>query len=76
MDSKHVNEVFERICNSIASSRSLLQLETAEKLVELFRRQHAHPELSEKLDAIFISKAGTLHYYEWKKFRDYGMEAA
>lgn len=76
MDSKNIHEVFERISNCIASSKSILQLETAEKMVELFRRQQSHPELSEKLDVIFMTKAGTLHYFEWKQFRDFGQEAA
>jgi hypothetical protein len=51
-------------------------LEAAERLVELFKRQDTSPELNEKLELIFIRKAETLHYGEWKKFRDFGSDAA
>lgn len=75
MDRHNIHGVFDRVSNSIASSNSLLQLETAERLVELFRRQNSYPELSEKLDALFLQKAGALHYFEWKQFRDFGAAA-
>jgi hypothetical protein len=76
MDKQKIIEVFNRISNSILSSRNLLQLEAAERLVELFKRQDTSPELNEKLELIFIRKAETLHYGEWKKFRDFGSDAA
>ncbi|MFM2016694.1 MAG: hypothetical protein RL007_350 [Bacteroidota bacterium] len=76
MDKQKIIEVFNRISNSILSSRNLLQLEAAERLVELFKRQETSPELNEKLELIFIRKAETLHYTEWKKFRDFGSDAA
>lgn len=76
MDKQKIIEVFNRISNSILSSRNLLQLEAAERLVELFKRQDTSPELNEKLELIFIRKAETLHYKEWKKFRDFGSGAA
>lgn len=45
--------------------------------MELFRsQQHTYPELNEKLNAVFLSKAEALHYFEWKRFRDQGAEAA
>jgi hypothetical protein len=65
MDKQKIIEVFNRISNSILSSRNLLQLEAAERLVELFKRQETSPELNEKLELIFIRKAETLHYTEW-----------
>ena len=76
MNTNQVLDTFERISNSIVSSNSLLQLETAERLLELFRQQNSQPELSEKLNLIFTNKAETLHYFEWKRFRDCGLEAA
>ena len=76
MDKQKIIEVFNRISNSILSSRNLLQLEAAERLVELFKRQDTSPELNEKLELIFIRKAETLHYKEWKKLRDFGSDAA
>lgn len=76
MESNKVLGIFERISNSILSCNSLLQLETAERLVELFRNQIVHPELNERLKIIFINKAETLHYLEYKHFRDCGLEAA
>lgn len=76
MDNHQINGVFERVSNSILSSRSLLQLETSEKLMELFRQQNTYPELTEKLNLIFLNKAEALHYFEWKRFRDCDLEAA
>jgi hypothetical protein len=76
MKTSSIKTVYDRIYNSIMSSVSLLQLETAERMVELFRKQNTQPELSEKLDAVFVEKAKTLHYFDWKKFRDFGQEAA
>ncbi|HLG03489.1 MAG TPA: hypothetical protein VI731_07825 [Bacteroidia bacterium] len=73
---KQIRNAFECVSNSINSSRSLLQLETAERLIGLFRRQSTYPDLSEKLDEIFLSKAEALHYFEWKRFRDYGASEA
>ncbi len=76
MKPTQVNGIFERISSSILSSESLLQLETSERLLELFRQQHTSPELNEKLNSIFINKAEALHYFEWKRFRDGDLEAA
>ena len=70
MNTNQVLGTFERISNSILSSKTLLQLETAERLLELFRHQKIQPELNEKLNLIFVNKAETLHYFEWKRFRD------
>lgn len=75
MESRNINEIFERVSNSIASSKSLLQLETAERLMELFRRQHTFPELNEKLALLFCRKADSLHYFEWKRLKDLGAAA-
>ncbi|HEU4717175.1 MAG TPA: hypothetical protein VFU15_05060 [Bacteroidia bacterium] len=71
-----VNGIFARISRCIETSGSLLQMETSERMLQLFRKQNENPELSEKLEMIFRRKAETLHYYEWKLFRDFGMEAA
>ena len=76
MDNHQINGVFERVSNSILSSESLLQLETSERLMELFRKQYTYPELTEKLNSIFLNKAEALHYFEWKRFRDGNLEAA
>lgn len=76
MDNNQVLGIFERIRNTIISSNTLFQLETAERLLELFRQQNNQPELSEKLNFIFSEKAETLHYFEWQRFRDCGLEAA
>ncbi|MCX6311924.1 MAG: hypothetical protein NT084_09865 [Bacteroidetes bacterium] len=76
MESNKVLGIFERISSSILSSNSLLQLETAERLLNLFQQQNIQPELNEKLNIIFVNKAKTLHYFEWKSFRDCGLEAA
>ncbi|CAN5829826.1 hypothetical protein BH11BAC7_BH11BAC7_06120 [soil metagenome] len=76
MENHQVNGIFERVSNSILSSESLLQLETSEKLMELFRQQNTYPELTEKLNSIFMNKAVALHYFEWKRFRDGDLEAA
>jgi hypothetical protein len=73
---KHIREAFQYVSRSITSSNSLLQLETAERMVGLFRRQNIYPELSEKLDEMFVNKAEALHYFEWKRFRDFGAYAA
>jgi hypothetical protein len=77
MESNQVHHTFHWVNNNILSSSSLLQLATAERLMELFRsQQHTYPELNEKLNAVFLSKAEALHYFEWKRFRDQGAEAA
>ncbi|HTF06434.1 MAG TPA: hypothetical protein VK826_20520 [Bacteroidia bacterium] len=76
MDKQKVNQVYDIINRNIVSSHSLLQLEAAERLVDLFKRQNTSPELSEKLEMNFIRKAETLHYFEWKKFREFGSDAA
>ena len=77
MESNQVKYTFDWVNNTILSSSSLLQLATAERLMELFRsQQHTYPELNEKLNAVFLSKAEALHYFEWKRFRDQGAEAA
>lgn len=76
MDKQKINDVYDRVQKNILSSHSLLQLESAEKLVDLFKRQDTSPELSEKLEIVFLRKAETLHYFEWKKFREYGSDAA
>lgn len=68
--------VYERVSRSVRSSITLLQLETAERLVELFCRQSGRPELNEKLHTEFKQKATTLHYFDWKHFRDFGSNAA
>jgi hypothetical protein len=75
LEKRQIHEAFEFVSNNITSSTSLLQLETAERMVGLFRRQHTYPELSEKLDEMFVHKAEVLHYFEWKKFRDFGTAA-
>jgi hypothetical protein len=76
MENQQIHCIFERVSNSIQSSKSLLQLETSERLLELFRQQHSYPELNEKLSSIFFNKAEALHYFEWKRFRDGDLEAA
>lgn len=76
MEKQKINEVYDKVQKNILSSHSLLQLESAEKLVDLFKRQDTSPELSEKLEIVFLRKAETLHYFEWKKFREYGSDAA
>jgi len=76
MKSHQVDLAFDRINRSISSSRTLLQLETTERLVELFRRQSTFPELNEKLDAIFVAKAESVHYFEWKRYHGHEAEAA
>jgi hypothetical protein len=75
MESRNINLIFERISSSITSSNSLLQLETAERMVELFRRQNTYPELTEKLELVFLRKADALHYFEWKRSKDFGAAA-
>ena len=76
MEAVNVNQIFERVSNCILTSNSLLQLETSERLMELFKHQYIQPELNEKLNTIFVTKAEKLHYYEWKNFREFGSEAA
>ena len=76
MEKQKINDVYDKVQKNILSSHSLLQLESAEKLVDLFKRQDTSPELSEKLEIVFLRKAETLHYFEWKKFREYGSDAA
>jgi hypothetical protein len=76
METLNVNQIFERVSNCIHTSNSLLQLETTERLVELFKHQYIQPELNEKINTIFVDKAEKLHYYEWKSFREFGSEAA
>lgn len=76
MDNRQINGIFERVSNSILSSESLLQLETSERLMTLFQKQYIYPELTEKLNSIFLNKAEALHYFEWKRFRDRDLEAA
>jgi hypothetical protein len=73
MDNQQINGIFERVSNSILSSESLLQLE---RLMTLFQKQYIYPELTEKLNSIFLNKAEALHYFEWKRFRDRDLEAA
>ena len=75
MDKQKINEVYDTVNRNILSSHSLLQLETAERMVDLFKRQNTSPELSEKLEMIFLRKAEALHYFEWKKFREFGSAA-
>lgn len=76
MDKQRINEVFDTVNRIILSSHSLLQLESAERLVDLFKRQITSPELNEKLEIIFLRKAESLHYFDWKKFRECGQDAA
>lgn len=77
MDTLQISAIAERICNSIRSSQSLLQLETTERLLDLFcKQQVSFPELNEKLRAEFSRKAQTIHYYEWKRFKEFGSDAA
>jgi hypothetical protein len=76
MDKQKINEVYDTVNRNIVSSISLLQLEAAERMIDLFKRQNTSPELNEKLELIFLKKAETLHYFEWKKFRDFGSDAA
>lgn len=76
MNRYNINEVYECVNRNILSSHSLLQLESAEKLVDLFKRQNTSPELNEKIENIFIRKAEKLHYFEWKKIKDFGSDAA
>ncbi len=76
MDKQKINDVYDRVQKNILLSQSLLQLESVERLVGFFKRQNTSPELSEKLEMIFIRKAESLHYFEWKKFREFGSDAA
>lgn len=76
MDTEAMNAVFERLSKCIAHSKNLLQLEATERLLELFRKQSAHPELHEKLAFQFAEKANQMHYFEWKSFRKFGADAA
>ena len=76
METSQINGIFERVSNSIRSSESLLQLETSERFMKLFHKQYSYPELTEKLNSIFLNKAESLHYFEWKRFRDSDLEAA
>lgn len=76
MDKQKINDVYEIVNRNIFSSHSLLQLEAAEKLVDLFKRQNTSPELNEKLEMNFIRHAEKLHYFEWKRFRDTSSDAA
>lgn len=76
MDKHKIDQVYECVNRNIMSSHSLLQLESAEKLVDLFKRQNTSPELNEKIENIFIRKAEKMHYFEWKKIREYGSDAA
>ncbi|MCU0433775.1 MAG: hypothetical protein MUC87_10010 [Bacteroidia bacterium] len=77
MDTPQIPAIAERISNSIRSSITLLQLETTERLLALFcAQQTAYPELNEKLRAEFARKAENLHYFEWKRFRELGADAA
>ncbi len=76
MDKQKINEVYDTVNRNILSSHSLLQLESAERLVNLFKRQNTSPELNEKLEMIFLRKAQMMHYFEWKKFREFGADAA
>ncbi|HTL81445.1 MAG TPA: hypothetical protein VL651_07060 [Bacteroidia bacterium] len=61
-----VFEAYERIKRCILSSNSIPQLETAELIVDLFRKQHSNPELNEKLYHVFVDKAKEFHYFDWK----------
>lgn len=76
MDKQKINEVYDSVNRNILSSRSLLQLEAAERMVDLFKRQNTSPELNEKLELIFLKKAELMHYFEWKRFREFGSDAA
>jgi|GEM_PF-1494070 len=68
---------YDRLCRTIESSSTLLQLETTEKLLDLFRRRESeHPELHEKLQVLFTDKAEQLHYFDWKVYKKFGAEAA
>jgi hypothetical protein len=77
MDTQQIPAIAERISNSIRSSCSLLQLETTERLLNLFcAQQTTHPELNEKLRAEFSRKAESIHYFEWKRFKEFEADAA
>lgn len=76
MDKQKINEVYDVVNRNIVGSHSLLQLESAERMVDLFKRLNTSPELNEKLEMIFLRKAEALHYFEWKKFRESGSDAA
>lgn len=71
------NTHYERLCRAIESSTNLLQLETTEKMLDLFRnKEQQHPEWHEKLQMLFARKAAHLHYFEWKYFKDFDADAA
>lgn len=75
METDH-NIQYERLSRMIQTSGNLLQLETTEKLLDLFRVKYAeHPELHEKLQVQFTGKAKAMHYFEWK-YTDFDAEAA
>lgn len=77
MDKQQIPAIANRISNCIHSSINLLQLETTERLLTLFcAQQITYPEMNERLRAEFSRKADALHYYDWKRFREWGAEAA
>ncbi|GAB4144599.1 MAG: hypothetical protein Fur0041_19440 [Bacteroidia bacterium] len=76
MESGHIISVYERVSRSIRSSINLLQLESAERMIALFKQLHHHPELTEKLQYEFLMKASELHYEEWKKIKSADNRAA
>lgn len=76
MNTTSTEMAYERVQNAISSSLNLLQLSSAERLVNLFRNLHSRPDLIEKLNYQYLLKASELHYEEWNKNEENNANAA
>lgn len=62
--------VFEWITKTIETCNSLLQLETAERLIENFKKMPHDSKTADRIDWLFKVKALKMDYYRWKSLRE------
>jgi hypothetical protein len=76
MDTMSTEKAYERVQKAIGSSINLLQLASAERMINLFRNMHSRPDLIEKLNYQYLLKASELHFEEWNKNEENNANAA
>jgi hypothetical protein len=66
MENNDYSKSYLWVCRTIDNCNSLLQLQTAEKLIENFQRINKDAKLLDKISWRFSNKANELSYYKWK----------
>lgn len=57
---------YEWVCRTIETCNNIFQLETAERIIENFRKKAANQHEIEQMYNKFRSKAEQLNYYDYK----------